>query len=251
MKTNYFLIAFCCLLFAFGFVACENDKQDDSKKGNVDVLENPYNYVGKNHNVWLDSLSLHINEYELLHQTDLSDSIALLIKISSDYMFNKGFDTIGVGKNTSDILANIKNCYMSVVDTLSLSSHSKQELRRLLNFVLERQVSSQNNSSNSIISVIKDEENRIMTNQYSIPNEEKSVILSVTATMKSSIVYWDSYVQMSSKDKGTIVALADAIGALGGHTMSVIASKAAERRLKKVVDFALVGSINDGFAVRF
>ncbi|MDO5759496.1 MAG: hypothetical protein Q4Q06_00555, partial [Bacteroidota bacterium] len=104
---------------------------------------------------------------------------------------------------------------------------------------------------NEMLAKIRDEEIRVLRNQYSIPEEEKIVVLKVTSTLRASLQYWDNNIQMAKGEKGTIVAIADAIGTLGGHTMSVLASKAAEKRLKKSINISIVGTANDGFVIRY
>lgn len=251
MKANSLLLGICCFICLFFIFACENDKDERKDKENNEIIENPYNYVGEEHNTWLDSVTVHVDNYETEHNVDLSNDIPLLINICSDYMYSKGFDTLGVNQNTNNVLTNIANAYRYVIDTLDLTSSSKSELYRILNFVMEKQVENKGVSCvDAMLAVIKDEESRILNNQYSIPDKEKVILLRATSTLKASLLYWEG-TQMASKEKGTIVAIADAIGALGGHTMSVLASKAAEKRLKNSIDVAITGSTNNGFLVRY
>lgn len=248
MKTKGLLMSVCCCVCLIVVCACENDKEEKKRIGGHEVVENPYNSVGKEHNIWLDSVTLHVNNYEEQHNVDLSYNIPLLINICSDYMYSKGFDTLGANKNTNNVLTNISNAYRHIIDTLNLHYSTKSELYRILNFVMEKQVD--NKGVDAMLAVIKDEERRILENQYSIPDDEKIVVLKATSTLKASLSYWNA-TKMASKEKSTVVAIADAIGALGGHTMSVLASKAAEKRLKNSINVTISGSINNGFAVRY
>ncbi|MDO5759495.1 MAG: hypothetical protein Q4Q06_00550, partial [Bacteroidota bacterium] len=131
MKASYFLIGM------FGFVslfcACDNDKDEGKERTNNENLENPYNYVGQEHNIWLDSITLHVDNYEIINNIDLSEDIPLLINVCSDYMYEKGFDTIGAFQSTDNILTNVQNAYSYVVDTSSLNAQTKRELHRILN----------------------------------------------------------------------------------------------------------------------
>lgn len=251
MKTNSLFWGVCCFMCLVFMYACENDKDERKEIENNETIENPYNYVGEEHNIWLDSVTVYVDNYETEHNVDLSNDIPLLINICSDYMYSKGFDTLGVNQNTNNVLTNISNAYRYVIDTLELTSSTKSELYRILNFVMEKQVENRGISCvDAMLAVIKDEESRILNNQYSIPDKEKVVVLRTTSTLKASLSYWES-TQMASKEKGTIVAIADAIGALGGHTMSVLASKAAEKRLKNSINVTITGSTNNGFVVRY
>lgn len=248
MKTNSLFMGVCCFMCLFFLYACENDKDERKEIENNETIENPYNYVGEEHNIWLDSVTVHVDNYETEHNVDLSNDIPLLISVCSDYMYSKGFDTLGANKNTNNVLTNISNAYRHIIDTLNLHYSTKSELYRILNFVMEKQVD--NKGVDAMLAVIKDEERRILENQYSIPDDEKIVVLKATSTLKASLSYWNA-TKMASKEKSTVVAIADAIGALGGHTMSVLASKAAEKRLKNSINVTISGSINNGFAVRY
>ncbi len=251
MKTNSLLLGVCCFMCLIFVYACDNDKEEKKEKRNNETTENPYNYVGEEHNIWLDSVTVHVDNYEMEHNVDLSNDIPLLINICSDYMYSKGFDTLGVNQNTNNVLTNINNAYRHVIDTLDLNSSTKSELYRILNFVMEKQVENREIASvDAMLAIIKDEESRILNNQYSIPEEEKGIILRTTSTLKASLSYWEG-TQMANNEKSTVVAIADAIGALGGHTMSVLASKAAEKRLKNSINVTISGSANDGFVVRY
>lgn len=233
------------------FSSCNDEEEKKDNKQEKPEMVNPYNSAGEFHNLWTDSLSAYLNRYETTHEVDFCEDMDLLIEVSADYMQGKGFDTTGAYVSTKNIISGISDCYLSLLNSSEVAVQVKKEIRRLVGFLVEYQIrQAERADCSAMIAIVKDEENRIMRGQYPIEEEDLPEMLSVTATLKYSLEYWNNR-QQASKGKNTIVALADALGRIGGPVMSVLASKAAEKRLQKSEYVAIEGNINDGFVVKY
>ncbi|MFD2697783.1 hypothetical protein ACFSQ0_07240 [Mesonia sediminis] len=227
------ILKFFIFFITFGLISCSNDENNltENTKSNVknqDAIthnyltepnsinseweeasnpENPLDYIGYEHNMFLQNFDE--NNYNM-------ESLDEVYSIIEDHFNEEGqVDNLASREFLEPIINNVINYdFESYINQINVSSFQRSKLLELIQIIDDYD----GNNIELITNQIKDFENQLES--YSL--EEKSVILIASSVSRYSMLYWDTKYPVTNglfkgwKLRKWLTIAADAIGGAAG-----------------------------------
>lgn len=217
----------------------------------VSNSDNRYDYVGLEHNIYLDTLNLIIHNIEIENEIDLADNINNLIQISSDYLSFSGFDTVNTASKVYLMLENISNLYFNVIDdSIRMDNETKYQIKDIIKGLITRS-SKEDISYENLYNYIVSQERSVIYNDIVVSTNDIESFLKFTSTLRYSLFLWLNNYGIQYANKGIVVAVADALGQMFGNATAITISNCMDKRLKKSNRVVLSIDDNDTPLVNF
>jgi len=201
--------------------------------------DNPYDYYGSLHN---EGLRMALDNIKKLPDYSFEECVKIASKAAENVLCKEGF-IFSKSNNIEDdeelvemikfIVDDMENNFSNLIESLSLTSDTKEHLKILFNDVIEMDETDELFYENAYDRLV-DFETKVLNNIISIPINEREVVLGSTSTFRYSLAFWIEEIdEIDIEDlelrKGWhLIAIFDFIGFfVGGPQIAIISSAIA------------------------
>lgn len=207
------------------FVACNDNNETHTQEERIyksistypDNKDNPYDYIGKQHNILLNQLLISIFDYETKTGDTFKGNFDKVVSFGSKYINDNGFDTNGNYNMLKALYKNDCNFFFDLIDNQPIDISSKECIKNICRATVSMYIKNPKTSYNEYYDYIISVEKNILNGKISISPKYIENIFSFTATFRYSLYFWmnDNYFHNTQKSLWRVVGW-DAVGALVG-----------------------------------